>query len=194
MPPRSLTQYEIPIVQLINDLGSAHKYEYAAFLKSADGPLIELRTDMRDDGADPSIVVRRKARQGVKIVVHHNHLSQESLSSADWNGLNKIFHEMFAHCDDGTMYCGRVLNREKVRKVLDNYEKHEIDANNYLFNRIINRPCSSKESMFFRKEVVNRAMRNQGFVEYNFSWGSHHIGASLNNYLEDAAKQLAPGL
>jgi hypothetical protein len=134
VPPRSLTQYEMPIVQLINDLGSAHKYEYAAFLESADGPLIEIRVDMRADGADPSNVVHPKAEQGVNIVVHHNHLSQESLSSDDWNGLNEIFDEMFAQCNDGTIYWGRVLDHAKVKKVLDKYGKHEIAAQNYLFN------------------------------------------------------------
>lgn len=213
MPTRSLTQFEIPVVQQIIQSGSDKNWEYAAFLESANGPVIGgHQTDMRADGVSPSAAVILRAQQGVPIIIHHNHLSQESLSNSDWLGLNVFFSETFAHCEDGTTYWGRVLDKNSVAQVLSDYESHECTALNLLctvmMQQNIFRHTLTNEATFFRKEVVNRAMRICGFVEYEFSWGSlpHSssatngqwiqypvglIGPDMDSFIDSAAAQLA---
>lgn len=59
-----------------------------AFLEIPEGPMIGgLETDMQIDGVQPSDEVISHSRQKAPIIIHQNHLSQESLCNADWNGL-----------------------------------------------------------------------------------------------------------
>ena len=212
MPPRSLTLFESPIADAVVKLGSLQKWEFAAYLSSPNGPLVEIRTLMRDDGADPSYDVWDLVKKNTPIVVHHNHLSQESLSHADWMGLTCGFDEIFAHCEDGTTYWGRVLACPCViKRVLQKYTTIETCAENNLFAILnaLNGPNAANLAHFFRKEVVNRAMGIRNFVEYEYSWGTHNIppyvhvnavpahgsagilGAGLNGYIDQAAQILA---
>jgi hypothetical protein len=128
--------------------------------ESAAGPLLELVTDDLDDRADPRQATLDFIGQGGRPILHHNHLSQESLSFADWNGACDYFDEVFAHCADGTLYWGRVLDRPKVKALLDRAVAIETDAMNDLFQILLNagEAEASELSTFFRKEVANRAM------------------------------------
>jgi hypothetical protein len=219
MPPRPLTTFEIPIADAVIIFGLLKQWEFAAYLNTPNGPLIEMRCLMRDDCADPSQNVRSIAETGTQIVVHHNHLSQESLSFPDWNGLATLFDETFAHCADGTRYWGRVLNRPCVEKVIHcAAQTVEMNAENHLFSTLNNVPNQANHPMtpaflahFFRKEVVNRAMRLRKFVDYEYSWGMQNIipyfrpgqtapgpvgilGTVLEVYIDQAANVLAPTL
>ncbi|HEY4343242.1 MAG TPA: hypothetical protein VGN05_02765 [Parvibaculum sp.] len=162
---------------------------------------------MRSDGADPSEDVKQKALCGA-ITVHHNHLSQESLSFPDWYGLATLFYESFAHCRDETSYWGRVLDKRKITEIRqNNHQALEMNATNLLFSILTNNntPNPSDIATFFRKEVFNRAMRIQAIVEYEYKWGtpSHTnpvtcdntsvagLGTRLNNFIDQAATELA---
>jgi hypothetical protein len=215
MPPRQLTSFETPIAQAVVALGTSQNWEFAAYLETATGRLIEIRTLMRDDGADPSQDVHDKAAAGAPIVVHHNHLSQESLSFADWNGLATVFDETFAHCADGTAYWGRVLNHCCVQKIVCcSAQTIEMNAETQLFTILngIGNAQAVALAGFFRKEVVNRAMRIRSFVEYEFEWGTGNaqpyvrpgaapvpgpagiLGRNLNQHIDQAAANLAPSI
>lgn len=213
MPPRILTAFETPIAAAVVALGSSRNWEFAAYLETDTGPLIEIRTLMLDNCADPSQDVHDRAATGARIVVHHNHLTQESLSFPDWNGLAKIFNETFAHCADGTVYWGRMLKHASVKHIIDSSAiTVETNAEQCLFNILNAGPCAAERAHFFRKEVVNRAMRQRGFIEYEFSWGTQNkqpyvgpgspaapgpagiLGTSLNTPIDEAAKLLAPSL
>ncbi|WP_454748923.1 hypothetical protein [Ciceribacter selenitireducens] len=152
-------------------LGTASSWEFAAFLKTPTGPLIEVRTLMRDDACDPSQDVHASAARGNPIVVHHNHLTQQSLSFPDWDGLCSIFSETFAHCADGTVYWGKVVSHADVLRVRAKAQNVELDATNALAKELGYQPDSAIVAEFFRKEVVNRAMLLCGFVEYEHAWG-----------------------
>lgn len=184
MTLRSLTKFEIPIAKAVVNLGLASKWEFAAYLETEKGRLIEIRTLMRDDGAGHSCNVDQKVAAGAPIVVHHNHLSQESLSFPDWRGLATMFDETFAHCADGTVYWGRVIDAYSVQKVINCWqEKIEMCAENELF-QILNRKniqSSSDLAGFFRKYVVNRAMKLYGLVQYEFNWGTEYICPYVRN-------------
>lgn len=216
MPPRTLTAFEAPIAEAVVSLGISQNWEFGAYLIAPNGPLIEIRCLMRDDSADPSQDVHSLANAGAQIVVHHVHLSQESLSIPDWNGLATIFSETFAHCADGTKYWGRVVDRACVEKIVHcDAQRVEMNAENYLFS-ILDRTSfhsnGADAAHFFRKEVVNRAMRLRHFVEYEYSWGSkavpphvhngYHarpnsagiLGTSLEVHIDQAAGLLAPTL
>lgn len=222
MPPRDLTDFETSIAAEVVSLGTQQDWEFAAFLEAPkDGPpkdgLIEMRTLRVTDRADPSMDVHLKAKMGAKIVVHHNHLSQESLSFADWRGLSSIFEETFAHCADGTIYWGRVLDRCAVEKMLRcKTQAVEVSAENLLFAILGQTTWSASATdlaCFFRKEVVNRAMRICKYVEYEFAWGTTNItapslinqstlpfktagglGAQLDTLIDKAAIKLAQNL
>jgi hypothetical protein len=63
-------------------------------LEGTDGPQIgTLFTSRRVDGVDLREDVVQRAREHGSVIVHHNHLSQESLSDTDWRGLIEVFAE-----------------------------------------------------------------------------------------------------
>lgn len=182
MTVRKLTPFEAPIAKAVVDLGAVRHWEFSAFLESDKGPLIELRTLCKYDGCDPSEDVHRQAKNGKLIVVHHNHLSQESLSSPDWMGLANLFHETWAHCADGTVYWGRVTKHCEVKRIIGS----AIDET-AIETMICNILCPKYNQQgvhlagFFRKEIINRAMKICGFVEYEYEWG---LGGNILQFLQ----------
>lgn len=215
MPLRRLRELEIDISRAVISLGAVKDWEFAAYLETPNGRLIEIRTLMRDDGADPSRDVHAKATEGAPIVVHHNHLSQESLSFPDWRGLATMLNETFAHCVDGTVYWGRVLNRGCVQKIICcSAQTIEMNAENHLVCILLHQHHEHAAELghYFRKEVVNRAMKIRGFVEYEYQWGTGGAppyvrrgapkppgsagvwGARVNDAIDLAASLLAPSL
>ena len=216
MSIRALTYKEKVIANAVVELGVSQGWEFAAYLKAPDGDLIEFITRMEDDGADPSSDVKKLAKDVNTVVVHHNHLSQESLSVADWRGVNCIFNEIFAHSSDGTIYYGKVLNKSRLKEITEGeYNKIVNKGENNLFN-LLNDDGLELEleiiSSFFRKEVVNRAMALKKIVEYEYSWGvgeslpynksgnktiqkpGGNLGDCFNKYINDAAKTLSSDL
>ncbi len=167
---------------------------------------------MRDDGCDPSQDVHASAARGTAVVVHHNHLSQQSLSFPDWQGLCNIFSETFAHCADGTIYWGKVVSRPDVVRVLSKSSSVELDATNALFAQLWHRSDAAVVAEFFRKEVANRAMRTRGFVDYQHVWGTDAaipyartgqpalgtsaglLGNMIDQQIDRAAQVIAPTL
>ena len=170
-----MLEFERPIAVAVVELGLLKNWEFAAFLATPAGPLIEFVTRMTDDGADPSGDVGEVMKRTGKVVVHHNHLSQESLSFPDWTGLTEIAAETFAHCADGTTYWGRVLDMASVQRLLYHATAIEIAGENSLFELLQSQPEGVLVSAFFRKEVINRAMRLKGYVEYEVDWGTQHV-------------------
>lgn len=218
MPPphRPLTQFEQPIALHVVRTGTVNGWEYAAFLESPAGPLVEVYTSMNPQCVTLSPKVLRAINAGTPIVVHHNHLSQESLSDDDWSGLCTKFAETFAHCADGTIYWGRVINQLEVQRVIAG--PGETNAMNKLFSviqghpdpRFAQHPAIAQIAFFYRKEVLNRAMHCCGFVDYGASWGASNIqptspnpsivgsaglvGSVWDQLFDDAATSLAPTL
>ena len=211
MPPRPRTAFEIPIEQAVVSLGIAQSWEFAGYLETPLGPLIEIRTLMRQDGADPSQSVI-DAAAGNKLVVHHNHLSQESLSVPDWNGLATLFDEAFAHSADGKTYWGRVVDHQTVVRLIRTSPLCE--DQNILFSILLAANVNDPTGLafFFRKEVFNRAMKLRGFVEYEYTWGTQNVtplgrpvsspayppagiaGVQIDHFIDQAAAAMAPQL
>jgi len=177
---RALSSLEKEVASAVVLLGQSQNWEFAAYIDVSSGSLIELITRMTSAAADPSGDVHKRIQSGASVIVHHNHLSQESLSSADWNGLVSSFDETFAHRADGTTYWGRVRNDDAVGRVISNYQRHEMNAQNYLSQRLCAQSCpySSELGCFFRKEVINQAMKTRCFVDYEVSWGSQPFPVS----------------
>jgi len=208
---RPLTSFEAPIAKAVVDLGNLKSWEFAAFLESANGPLIEFITRMRADGADPSSDVTSRV---APVVVHHNHLSQESLSIADWHGLTVFVSETFAHCADGSIYWGKVNDVAGVQRVRVKIQSVEMDAASIVSDILLDQGVlnSADYGTFFRKEVINRAMKLAGFVEYEFAWGSDSVspphlhggmpapgpagitGAQICSLIDAAAQKIATNL
>lgn len=208
MTMRKLTSFEQGVAETILTSAEEHAWEFAALLEGTGGPEMGMFTSHRADGVDLSEDVVRLARAHGAVVVHHNHLSQESLSDDDWRGLIEVYAEAFAHCADGTIYWGRAVDREAIAKVIANGFV-ELAAINELNKLIDFHPDYPSIGTFFRKEVTNRAMRNRGFVEYEYAWGSKTVlphgarpggapanvwGKQFNVHIDEAAKILAPTL
>ena len=212
MAIRELSSLEKEVAAAVVLLGQSHNWEFAAYIDVSSGSLIELITRMISVAADPSGDVHKRIQSGASVIVHHNHLSQESLSSADWKGLVSLFDETFAHCADGTTYWGRVRNDDAVDCVISNYLRHEMNAQNYLSQslREQNCPYSSELGCFFRKEVINQAMKTRCFVDYEVSWGSQPLpvfpcmsipagaagifGRRISQHISNASNMLASSL
>ena len=162
-------------------LGVMQDWEFAAFLETKDGPLIEIRTTRSPSSAEPSLNVTNLASSH-PLVCHHNHLSHESLSFADWNGLTDIFKETWTHCLDGTKYFGKVLQKRKVKEIIDTKRQSLLmNAQNQLTPLLISKsePNSAILETFFCKEVVSRAMKQCGLVMYAVDWGTD-MSCNLN--------------
>lgn len=215
MPIRALTSFENIVADAVVELGNLKGWEFAAFLETSSGPLLEFITRMLPGGADPSNDIVNRTAPANRVVIHHNHLSQESLSFADWAGLTVFAEQTFAHCADNTRYWGKVINETAVNTVLNKAQTVETNAENFLFNILINishLPRPAELASFFRKEVVNRAMKLRGYVEYEFFWGSLAVypppsssgptttwsagiaGTSICTHIDAAAAKLAPTL
>lgn len=215
MPIRALTTFENDIASEVVELGNLKLWEFAAFLEAPLGPLLEFSTRRNAFSADPSQEIINRTGSSQRVVIHHNHLSQESLSFPDWNGLTEFAEETFAHCADGTIYWGKVLKECAVKAKVNNPGTAETDAANLLFNILqknYSSPYDTYIATFFRKEVINRAMRIRNWVEYEFAWGSNpiippplsgglpqtwsagQIGQQISVYIDQAATALAPTL
>lgn len=72
---------------------------------------ITFRTDRNRYGAQHGIHLGRHWVNGGRCIIHHNHLSGESLSEEDWRALlNHPVDEIFAHLEDGSIFAGRILS------------------------------------------------------------------------------------
>jgi hypothetical protein len=179
---------------------------------TSDGPQIGIFTSRRADGVDLPEDVLKCVREHGGVIVHHNHLSQESLSDADWLGLIEVYSETFAHCADGTIYWGHAIDRGAIARTMPSGRVDlavELAAINELSKLINLYPDYNSIGMFFRKEVINRAMRIRGFVEYEYVWGTKNEfphgaraagapasvwGRPLNGHIDEAARIIAPTL
>lgn len=171
---RKMSDLEEKTAHLLVEAGENARWEYSASLQCPQGPLIEFRTEKLDNQANPSASVLDNMCEWPNFVLHHNHLSGQSLSFADWRGTSMFFNEIYAHCNDGTVYYGRVLNKDKVLYIIDNIKDQiEVGSENILFKYTNNNQLSS----FFRKEVICRALKIKGYVEYGYIWG----GLSINH-------------
>jgi hypothetical protein len=208
MAMRPLTSFEQDVANGILASADEQQKEFAALLEGTNGPLIGTFSSGRADRVDLSEDVLKHVKEHGGVIVHHNHLSQESLSVDDWLGLTEVYAETFAHCADGTIYWGRAIDRVSISEVLQRYGSLEDPATNVLFNLIIFADQNSSSiATFFRKEVINRAMRIRGYVEYEYTWGSkyelphgarvaalsvHVWGKQFNAQIDEAAQLLAP--
>ena len=205
---RKLTSFEQGVAEAILSSADERPWEYAALLEGADGPQIGMFTSERADGVDLGDDVVKRAKEHGGVIVHHNHLSQESLSDDDWRGLIEVYAETFAHCADGTIYWGHAEDREAIAKVISSGSV-EWAAINGLSRLIEFHPDYPSIGTFFRKEVINRAMRIRGYVEYEYVWGSKNVlphgpraggapanvwGKDLNVHINEAARTLATTL
>jgi len=207
---RALTTLETETVKEILSQAEDHGWEFAGFLESPNGPSLGIHTSRRPDGVDPPEQVVTRARQTGNILVHHNHLSQESLSDVDWMGMVELFSEMFAHCADGTMYWGRAKDKAALGRVLEFRVALELRAINSLVALIRYADANSSYiADFFRKEILNRAMRIRGIVEYEYRWGAgdavppgaraaarpaHEWGKRFDSAIDTVAVELAQAL
>ncbi len=137
------------------------------------------------------------AANGTPIVIHHNHLTEESFSWADWYGLFHMkFGETHAHVSDGTHYWARVLNSAAVHSVHGLGQALEMDAMNaftqsaIVANRVTN--DTSADGQFFRKHIIAAAMMRRQYVEYDVGWGTKLSGKFLavQNDLDNAIQMI----
>lgn len=166
---RTMTPLETKTVLLLIEAGEQSHWEYSASLETPDGPLLEFSTEMLENQANPSSMLLYCISKFPKFVLHHNHLSGESLSGSDWRGASLYFNEIFAHCNDGTSYYGNVINHKRNLAFL--FQTLEVNAQDLLFKHTDNPDIDG----FFRKEVINRAFKIKGLVEYEYKWGTLSI-------------------
>jgi hypothetical protein len=167
---RQLTVLEIKTAEIVVYAGESTLWEYSASLESPNGPLLEIRTEKLPERANPSQSLIDDSSSYPDYVLHHNHLSGESLSFADWYGASTHFNEIFAHCNDNTYYYGKVINKDALLSKL-NYLSVDLEtlAENSLNSHM---PDMYIQAIgFFRKEVICRALKLRGYVDYEYKWG-----------------------
>ncbi|NRF74080.1 hypothetical protein QNM34_13755 [Rahnella bonaserana] len=167
---RQLTDLEIKIAEIVVNAGEDALWEYSASLKSPHGPLLEIRTEKMSGKANPSQLLIDDSSSYPDYVLHHNHLSGESLGFADWCGASTYFNEIFAHCNDGTYYYGKVLQKDTLLSKINSVKVHlESMAENCLNDHLLD--MYSQAISFLRKDVICRAFKIRGYVDYEYQWG-----------------------
>ena len=173
--PFEMTEFESHVVSLLVTCGSKTKWEYVASLESPEGPLLEISTMKEPNRSEPGKLVKSAAEDGAKIIIHHNHLTMESLSSGDWRGLIEFpFAETHAHVSDGSRYWGKIIDKAAVQGVLDRWQSLEMNAMNAFHSSAKVRETDMEGACekFYRKHVIALAMREQQIVDYGFCWGT----------------------
>ncbi|NUB13145.1 hypothetical protein GAY28_10705 [Azospirillum brasilense] len=200
MAVRTLSQFEKDIARSLVELGKMKQWEFSAALRS-DRSLIEIRCLANPEGADPSLDVRNHAAAGNPVTIHHNHLSGESLSWPDWNGLCSLsLHETFAHTMDGTIYWGQALNSAEVLRVYPNRDtldnQVETDVFNTLCSMQVDPDFAQQLAAAMRKHIVNLALKEKGWVRYEVFWGTEWMPtmAVFHKLCAAQALQLVPSL
>ena len=95
---RVLDQKENEIVSAIMAFSAVREWEFSAALDNKTFELEYFGTQMVKDKSEFPSSINYLAKSKA-ITIHHNHLSKQSLSWADWRGLTIAnCHETFAHC------------------------------------------------------------------------------------------------
>jgi len=198
MAIRQLSSKEIEIRDSILDLSKTREWEFSGILNARNEILIELKTEMLPQRCEPSADVHILANQpDSHLILHHNHLTKESLSSADWNGACYLFKEIFAHCDDGTTYYGKVKDKLQVLKNIEQftYQQHLLSAGNLILNNSQKLYFFNATPIDYAKETINNAMKIKGYIEYDVDWGAFcrpckTVMAIINGAANDLAARL----
>ena len=199
--PFVMRPFEAHFASMVTMHGQSTGWEYAAFLESPDGPLLEIVTEKSSTQANPGQPVKAAANNGALVVVHHNHISGESLSSQDWLGLITLqFAETHAHVDDGTHYWGRVLDANAVNAVFAPGKNLDVTVENAFLHSANNRhPPNNNATIdvgFYRKHVIALAMRDRKYVEYEYCWGSNLSSRTsrVQADIKDAVQSILPNI
>lgn len=190
---RPLEPIEQQVASALIELARVREWEFSAALDLKEGKVVEFCTSMVRDGSDFAESVNNRARSNPQsITVHHNHLSKESLSWPDWNGLIEMrFKETFAHCDDGTTYWGRVIQENDVKNCFAKRSETDDLANRLLCEQFVGKVKNRQDEVwvtsFYIKHVVATAMSRKGYVKYDVHWGSH-LRTPWKRYGEGLAK------
>ena len=180
MPARTLTQTEEEVVRTLRVRGAQTGWEWMAALDTASGAVITMRTDERVDQTANNQIMRDHWAAGEELLIHHNHPSGESLSCPDWIALTAHpISEIFACTSDGTLFQGRVTNKDEARSILSNYQAAEMDAETRMDGMLQMLPADSRTEMvgFLRKHVVSLALMSKGYFLYDYSLaqGTKHL-------------------
>ncbi|MDD5587049.1 MAG: hypothetical protein PHY92_08880 [Alphaproteobacteria bacterium] len=171
---RSLSQLENNVVSAIKGFSAIKTWEFSAAIKNKE-MLLYFGTQMIKDASELPCHVNEMAKNGVEITVHHNHLSNESLSWADWHGLAEIgYYETFAHAANGIIYWGQVINKDAVmncysnRTTIDNALQRVLPS--VIVDRGFGRAYEDWANSFFEKHVLAESLKAKGYVNYDVDW------------------------
>ena len=123
MLTRTLTPQERQAITALHAIGPLSGWEWIAAFDTNAIDLITFCTDRhpRGVGADPHLLAHWAA--GGRCIVHHNHLSGESLSNKDWDALvSQPADEVFAHTDDRSIFQGIVVDRPGMAAALADWD------------------------------------------------------------------------
>jgi len=192
---RTLTSIEENCVTEIFEYFNETGFEYAVYLASQDGPVVE-RVKGTAIGADPSPESIERARKGEAFVVHHNHPSQGALSDTDWFGTATLgFKEIFAHSADGTIYWGKCLQPVQLLRLKTGPKDKNLAQQAYaVLSDVLFGASLFDETIYvdmLQMHVLSLALKYKNIVDYQVQWGTRDIfGPTIEVNL--VAKHLQP--
>lgn len=163
--------------------GSLERWEWLAAIDAQTFTLIDCRTDKQNSFVHLGPDVDDHIQTGGTIIVHHNHVTLHSLSSADWFGMatKPEIVENWVHCSDGTRYRGKIRDAAHVIQ----FCQPQPDGSSHHTRRVETfRMTSAQDSVLSRPEFgafaveiaphfVNKIMHREGWVEYEYELGEH---------------------
>jgi hypothetical protein len=169
MPVRPLSSEESGCADTLRAYGMMTRVEWMAALDIDQSTVVAFRTDRRPDSTDPDAAMRAHWDGGGSLIIHHNHPSDESLSSADWRVLiDYPVPEIFAHTIDGSIFYGALLDRDGATAALANYDDAGIAAEAVIINALPTPPEVLGLANLLRKHTVALALAQKGCVDYQF--------------------------
>lgn len=133
---------------------------------------IDVYTDRHPRGANASPLLQQHWSAAGRIILHHNHMSGESLSHLDWQALcTKPMDEIVAHAPDGSVFLGKPVDPVGTLTALTNWHNATIAADNAMMALMGRAPNAATLAGKLSKHVLALALAENGHVTYEQEFG-----------------------
>lgn len=172
MLTRTLTTEEQQAIVALHAIGPISRWEWMAAFDANAIDLITFCTDRHPRGVGADASLRAHWTAGGRCIVHHNHLSRESLSNKDWDALvSQPADEIFAHTDDGSIFQGQPVDRPELAAALANWEAATYAADAAFMAAMPPLPNLIDLTEQLSKHLLGCALERRGLAVYTYEMG-----------------------
>ncbi|QNM83320.1 hypothetical protein H8M03_02950 [Sphingomonas sabuli] len=172
MLTRTLTPQEYQAITALHAIGPLSGWEWMAAFDTNAIDLITFCTDRHPCGVGADAALLAHWAAGGRCIVHHNHLSGESLSNKDWGALvSQPADEIFAHTDDGSIFQGLIVDRPGMAAALGKWRDATNAADAAFMAAMPPLPNLLNLTNQLSKHLLGSALARRGLATYAYELG-----------------------